>query len=296
MKHIVSATLVAGALALGTSAASAADMPLKAPALAPVFSWTGGYIGGNIGWIRGNADYDTVCPALAPNCPLLIPFFAFNDVIPGIGPIITFVPNPFSSLPGGSASNNSFMGGGQVGYNYQSGRVVFGAEADLDATHIHTSLTRNAVNFAGFPPGFFGNVAATSNFDNDWIGTVRGRLGLAWDRMMLYGTGGIAFAGTSSSTAFTYTPPANAIPAFIQPGPTGASSSQILAGWTVGFGGEWFVGERVSVGAEYRHSDFGHHTYALGFDVNVPAMPVSTSIHYTTDQVTLRANWHFDGR
>src|SRR5215470_18077958 len=154
MKHALSATLVASALALGTTAASAADMPLKAPAIAPVFSWTGGYIGGNIGWIRGNADYDTVCPALNPNCPLLIPFFAFNSVIPGIGPIITFVPNPFSTLPGGSASGTSFMGGGQIGYNYQSGHVVFGVEGDLDATHIRASLTRNAAPVAGgFPPG-----------------------------------------------------------------------------------------------------------------------------------------------
>jgi outer membrane immunogenic protein len=294
MKHAVLATLLASALALGTTAANAADMPLKAPPLAPVFSWTGGYIGGNVGWVRGNADYDTVCPVLTNTCPLLIPFFAFTSVVPGVGPILTFVPSPFTSLPGGSASNNSFMGGGQIGYNYQSGRVVFGAEADLDATHIRASLTQNVVSFAGFPPGFFGNVATNSVFGNNWIGTVRGRLGLAWDRVMVYGTGGIAFAGTTVNTSFVYTPPANALPAFIQPGPTGASSSQVIAGWTVGFGGEWFVGERVSVGAEYRHSDFGHRTYTLGFDtVNAP---VTTSVHYTTDQATLRANWHFDGR
>ncbi len=291
MKHAVSAALITGALALGTTAASAADMPLKAPPVVPVFSWTGGYIGGNIGWMRGNADYDAVCPIFNTNCPLLIPFFAFNS-----GGIITFVPNPFSSLPGGSASNSSFMGGGQIGYNVQSGHVVFGAEADLDAAHIHTTLTRNAVDLSGAPPGFFGNVAATSNFDNDWIGSVRGRLGLAWDRVMLYGTGGVAFAGTTSSTAFVYTPPANAIPALVQPGPTGASSSQILAGWTVGVGGELFVGERVSVGAEYRHSDFGHQNVALGADLNVPPLAVTTNVHYTTDQVTLRANWHFDWR
>jgi len=169
---------------------------------------------------------------------------------------------------------------------------VFGAEADLDATHIRTVLTRNAVDLSGAPPGFFGKVAATSHFDSDWIGTVRGRLGLAWDRVMLYGTGGIAFAGTSSSTAFVYTPPANAV--LTQAPPIGASSSQVLAGWTVSFGGEWFVGERVSVGAEYRHSDFGHQNVALGFDT--ANAPVSTNIHFTTDQVTLRANWHFDAR
>lgn len=267
-------------------------MPLKAPPLAPVFSWTGGYIGGNIGWIQGNADYDTVCPTLnTTTCPLLIPFFAFNN-----GGILTFVPNPFSTLPGGSASSNSFLAGGQVGYNYQSGRVVVGAEADLDATHIRTSLTRNAAAVAGAQPGLYGNVAATSAFDSDWIGSVRGRLGLAWDRFMLYGTGGLAIADSSSSTAFVYTPPANAIPALSQGGPTGASSSHTLTGWTVGAGGEWFVRDRLSVAAEYRHSDFGHENVALGTDLNVPPLTVTTNVHYTTDQVTLRANWHFDWR
>jgi outer membrane immunogenic protein len=292
MKHAVSATLLAGALALGTAAANAADMPLKAPPLAPVFSWTGWYVGGNVGWMRGNADYDPVCPAFNPNtCPVLFPFFAFN----GVGNILTFVPAAFASLPGGSASGNSFMGGGQIGYNVQSGRVVFGAEADLDATHIRASLTQNAVSLAtGFPPGFFGNVAANSVFENDWIGTVRGRLGLAWDRVMLYGTGGIAFAGTSVNTTFVYTPPANALPAFIQPGPTGNNWSQIIAGWTVGAGVEFFVSDRVSVGAEYRHSDFGRQNVLLGFDI--ANAPVYTDVKYTTDQVTVRANWHFDWR
>jgi outer membrane immunogenic protein len=269
-------------------------MPLKAPPLEVPFTWNGWYIGGNVGWMRGNADYDTVCPTLTPNCPLLIPFFAFNNVIPGIGPILTFVPNPFTSLPGGSASSNSFMGGGQVGYNFQSGPVVFGAEADLDATHIRASLTRNAVSFAPSPPGFFGNVAATSTFDNDWIASVRGRLGLAWGRFMVYGTGGIAFAGTNVNTAFVYTPPGNAIPAFTQAPPIGTSSSQVIAGWTAGVGGEWYVGERISVAAEYRHSDFGNQNYTLGVDTN--GTLVSTNVHYTTDQVTVRGNWHFDWR
>src|SRR5262249_46925741 len=178
-----------------------------------------------------------------------------------------------------------------------SGRFVFGVEGDLDATHIRASLTQNAISLAaGFPPTFFGNVAANSTFENDWVGTLRGRLGVTWDRAMFYGTGGVAFAGTTVNTNFVYTPPAIALPAFIQPGPTGASSSHVLTGWTLGVGGEWFVSQRVSVGAEYRHSDFGHHTYVLGFDVNAPAAPVQTSIKYTTDQVTRRANWHFDWR
>jgi outer membrane immunogenic protein len=291
MKKILAAALAASTLT-GFGAAQAADMPLKAPPLEIPFSWTGWYVGGNVGWLHGNADYDPVCPTLNPNCPVLFPFFAFNDFIPGIGNILTFVPSAFGSLPGGSASNNSFMGGGQIGYNYQSGRLVFGAEADLDATHIRASLTRNGVSLAtGFPPGFFGTVTANSTFDSDWIASLRGRLGVTFGRAMLYGTGGIAFAGSSATTSFLYTPPGNALPAFIQPGPTGGSASQVLTGWTVGVGGEWLVTDRVGLGAEYRHSDFGRQNYTLGFDtINAP---IINNIHYTTDQVTVRANWHF---
>jgi outer membrane immunogenic protein len=293
MKKILAAALAASAFT-GISAAQAADMPLKAPPLVvPAFSWTGGYIGGNVGWLRGNADFDPVCPTFnVASCPVLFPFFAFNDFIPGIGNILTFVPASFAGLPGGSTSNNSFMGGGQIGYNYQVNHVVFGVEADLDATHIRASLTRNATSFAaGFPPGFFGTVSANSTFESDWIASVRGRLGLAFDRLLLYGTGGIAIAGSRVNTAFVYTPPAIALPAFVQPGPTGANSSQVLMGWTVGAGAEWAVTDAVSVGAEYRHSDFGSQNYLLGADI-IPT-PISENVKYTTDQVTVRANWHF---
>src|ERR1700685_3901484 len=120
MKCVTGTALIAGALMFG-NAASAADLPVKAPppVVAPL-SWTGFYVGGNIGAVRGDADYDPVCPALNPaTCPLLIPFFAFTSIVPGIGPVLTFVPNPFSSLPGGGSHDTSFMGGAQAGYNWQ---------------------------------------------------------------------------------------------------------------------------------------------------------------------------------
>jgi outer membrane immunogenic protein len=295
MKHVISATLVAGALALGTSAASAADMPLKAPEIVPVFTWTGWYIGGNVGWMRGNADIDPVCSSFNnPDCPTLFPGFAFTTNIPGVPPMTTVVPGALGALPGVSGSDKSFMGGGQIGYNWQVQHAIFGVEADLDWTHIRMSLSQNAIAPPGVAPGFFGTVNANSAFSNDWVGSVRGRLGLAFDRFMIYGTGGLAFAGTTVNTAWAYTPPGNAIPAFNLPGPTGNNEPQVLMGWTAGVGGEWYVGERVSVGAEYRHSDFGHQNYTIGFDVT--GAPISANIHYTTDQVTLRANWHFDGR
>jgi outer membrane immunogenic protein len=294
MKHVISATLVAGALALGTAAASAADLPLKAPEIAPVFTWTGWYVGGNVGWMRGNADFDQVCANINdPACPVLFPGFTFNTFIPGIGNFPIVVPGSLGSIPAGSLSDKSFMGGGQVGYNVQAGFAVFGAEADWDWTHIRGTLTSTAVPVP--PATGIGTVVTTSAFENNWVASVRGRLGVAFGRGMLYGTGGIAFAQTTVNTAFAFTPPAGAIPGSSPPGATGNNWSQVLAGWTAGVGGEFYVSERVSVGAEYRHSDFGHNNNVLlGFDAT--GAPIYTNIKYTTDQVTVRGNWHFDWR
>jgi outer membrane immunogenic protein len=291
MKHLASVVLIGSALLAGSASVYAADLPLKAPPPPPPLSWTGFYVGGNIGALRGNADYDPVCPVFnAATCPVLLPPFASN--VPGIGVLI--VPAAFSTLPGGGAHDTTFMGGGQAGYNWQVNRWVFGVEGDVDATRIRASLSRNAFPaVAGAPPGLWGTVTANSTFNSDWMASIRGRVGITAGPMLFYGTGGVAFADSSVNTGWLYTPPANAIPALIQPGPTGARSSQNLVGWTAGVGGEWMVNTNVSVGAEYRHSDFGTHSYLLGSDVNVPAAPVFTNVHYTADQVTVRANWHF---
>ena len=117
MKHLASVVLIGSALLAGSASVRAADLPLKAPPPPPPpLSWTGFYVGGNLGAVRGNADYDPVCPAFnAATCPVLFPFFAFNQNIPVIGPIITFVPAAFATLPGGGAHDISFLAGGQAG-------------------------------------------------------------------------------------------------------------------------------------------------------------------------------------
>jgi hypothetical protein len=99
MKHLASVVLIGSALVAGLRPARAADLPLKAPPLPPPLSWTGFYVGGNLGAVHGNADYDTVCPT----CPVLMPPFATNIFNPTIGPILLIVPGAFSTLPGGGA-------------------------------------------------------------------------------------------------------------------------------------------------------------------------------------------------
>jgi outer membrane immunogenic protein len=123
---------------------------------------------------------------------------------------------------GGTA--DSFLGGTQVGINYQNGPWVFGVEGDV---------RRRGVDFIG------ANGLDLSNFRNEqgWIGTLRPRAGVAADNWLFYGTGGIAHS-TGDDTRFT----------------TGA---QPRTGWTVGGGVEYAPAKQWSLGLEYLYADFG---------------------------------------
>jgi|HubBroStandDraft_4_1064222.scaffolds.fasta_scaffold22160_3 outer membrane immunogenic protein len=279
---------IAGAVLAGTVvAAQAADMPLKAPPIVAVpFSWTGAYVGVNVGAVRGNANYDPICAGgITAACPELIPPTLQN--IPGIGLLV--IPGAFSGLPGGSARDTSFMGGVQAGYNWQVNQFVLGVEGDIDGTHIHASLTRGVIPpFAGLFPVA---VTATSTDTMDWIASARARAGVVVaERGLLYVTGGAAFTNAKVNTSFSETFGPLVIPPFFPP-PAGASSSQGLVGWTLGGGVEWAFSKAWSLAAEYRHNDFGGHNYLLGTDV--AGNPIMDRVKFTTDQVTLRVNWRF---
>jgi outer membrane immunogenic protein len=134
----------------------------KAPAVvvAPVFSWTGCYIGIEGGGNWGRAGTTAVS---APN-PAHIGLPMTNDY----------------DLSGG-------MVGGTVGCNYQASNWVFGIEGDASWTN-KSGSTNNIAPF---------NTTATNQLRENWTDTVRGRIGYAWDRVLFYGTAGAAFTGTS---------------------------------------------------------------------------------------------------
>jgi outer membrane immunogenic protein len=145
----------------------AADIVTKAPppAPAPVYNWTGWYVGMNLGASFGNVKTD------------------FNAAP------VTLVINaiPFSS-PGFTGSNteypSGFIGGGQIGYNWQLSPIwVVGLEADIQGAR--EKDTNNLSNSFSFPAGGFTVTgAALTNYTTqiDWFGTVRGRLGYVCDR------------------------------------------------------------------------------------------------------------------
>jgi outer membrane immunogenic protein len=194
-------------------AASAADLRVKAPPappLPPPFSWTGFYIGGNIGgaWAHGNV----------------------TDRLFGLN---------FNN----GSNNGTFIGGGQVGGNYQFSNYVIGVEGDFDwAVNNNNSSTGVVV------PGV-GTFRASAN--DRWIATVAARFGVAYDRWLFYGKAGGGWVGSDS---FTITNVA-----------TGASitgsNNNTNSGWLVGGGIEWAFASNWSGKIEYDFLGLSSRTF-----------------------------------
>lgn len=148
---------------------------------------------------------------------------------------------------GGYASENSGdpkiqggFAGGTIGYNWQASNIVFGLEADGGWADVKASVTGvTAV------PGV-GLVAATVSSKADALGTVRGRVGVAFDQVLLYATGGYAWIDNKiSMSALGVT----------------LSDSHFHSGWTVGAGIEAFFAPQWSVKGEYLYRSFGSEDY-----------------------------------
>jgi outer membrane immunogenic protein len=221
-----------GAIALTGSAAFAADLPSRAPPPVylpppPIFTWTGFYIGGQIGgaWGTGGSSFQ-----------------AF-DAVTGVS-----VENSF-----GGGNPGGVIGGGHVGFDYQiptwnwfnSSGVVIGVEGSVDGSSLSKTTVVNL-------PGIFVNSATlTAQSSLDIQGSVRGRLGIAWDRVLVYATGGVAFGGINTDFQLNGVDE-RGMPFF---GQTSRSNSR--TGWTVGGGIEYALTPNWSIGAEYRFTDFG---------------------------------------
>jgi outer membrane immunogenic protein len=187
MKKILLSTVALLSLSAG---AMAADLPSRrmapAPMVAavPVFTWTGFYFGVNAGY--GWSDHS-------------------ND------DTIVFPAGTFTGVPGGGVGAGTitfadshgdadgWLGGAQMGFNWQFGGLVVGVEADIQAIDLDRDRGTFAYTFTGpVPLGFTpvrNDVSAL-----DWFGTVRARVGFAIDRVLIYGTGGFAFGGGDHET------------------------------------------------------------------------------------------------
>ena len=283
--------IAAAALALGVGSAVAADLPSrKAPAYLPPPPWTGFYAGLNAGGTFGADDGVTVGNGALYATPFPAPALAQSSAL------AASAAGTFGPL---STNNGGFIGGGQVGYNYQLGSAglnafLVGIEADIQGIAGSNSSV-SAFGAAPMPlvgPGFNVFSATQATRQLDYLGTVRGRLGfLVTPTLLLYGTGGLAYGGVSSSTSVL-----QGFSAFT--GPTGqawgaaGSYSDTRVGWTAGGGVEWLFLPNWSAKLEYLYVDATSSNYnnnngwiaGWGFSNRSPAINV----------VRAGVNYHFN--
>jgi outer membrane immunogenic protein len=239
---------------------SAADMtmPFNAPSYAPAFSWTGTYVGANVGGVRGKFD---VSPTTTDN------------ITGAVG------------APGVMGINNSgVIGGFQAGYNWQIGQWVLGLEQDYQFTGL-----KQTASFA-VPAGLFlaGDSMAVKT---DYLAATRVRLGMAWDRALIYAAGGLETGEFDVTSTYV----ARGIGGSPALGFTDAN--KLHFGFNVGAGIDYAVTNNVFIGVEYRYLDLGKETYNLGAftPAGLPAQTVSSTVSLTASEVTARLNFKLGG-
>jgi outer membrane immunogenic protein len=174
------------------------------------------------------------------------------------------------ALASGSTGANSVVGGGQIGVNYSFGAWVFGAEADLSGSDLRSS----AIGGSGF-----------GQRDNkiDAFGTVRGRLGYAWDNWLLYGTAGFAWAREQITRTQLVGTINNATPGTVE------SASRTGTGWTAGAGLEWSFARNWSARIEYLHLDLGAESFS--FPLAMQRIDAKAQIDIARFGINFRPGW-----
>lgn len=170
--------------------------------------------------------------------------------------------------PLGAHDIDGFFGGGQVGFDYQVGAWVFGVEADFSGADLSGSHV---------DPIFFGTQVSKV----EWFGTATGRIGYAWDRVLLYAKGGAAWADD------VYTITGGVRPGFF------AETDKTKSGWTAGAGLEYGFAPNWSVKLEYNYLDFGTAKWVT-FVPN-GSMPFAHDIDQHFHAVKVGINYRFGG-
>ena len=238
-------TLVA-AVGLGaalTQSASAADLSMPPIYRGPppaYFTWTGWYVGLNGGGGWGQTNHTATVNAA------------------GLPPVTT---NNFNT--------SGWLGGGTIGYNYQMGQWLVGAEADLDWSNIRGTFN-GTVPVAGV-----GAAAFSLSSQLNWLDTTRVRVGWVWDHALFYGTAGAAVGGVTATAAASAA--AGGLGAAVT-----AADTQTRFGWTAGAGVEYAFNNYLSAKVEYMYVNLGTQT-----QINVD------SVKFNTNIVRAGVNLHF---
>lgn len=251
MKKVLLGGTMLAALA-ASAPAMAADLPVKAPVykapvMAPeVFSWTGFYIGGNLGYSWGRADTDFTETTSGTSSSQV---FRTAGPTP-VGPPTVTAFGPLTAGASGRTDLRGWLAGGQFGYNWQSGSMVFGFEADAQATGERGDTTICVTT--GCPAG---GIFASANYKLPWLATVRGRVGVAVaPKWLLYATGGLAIGEVETSFAGGL----GGVPIAT------ISSNTTRAGWVVGGGVEGALDNNWSAKLEALWVDLGSFDTSFG--------------------------------
>jgi outer membrane immunogenic protein len=228
MKMLVLGSIALAALLGGPALGADLKVYTKAPPAPPppVTSWAGYYVGAQFG---AGPLYDSLTEST------------------GFAPPLT-----------GSAKINTVgvLGGGHFGYNWQFGNFVLGPEADIEGgnfTSYNTCLVQDA-GVGNVTPGACFPSALGYNYSVNlpWQASLRGRAGYAWGTLLLYATGGVAFADVHTNYAQIFGGVT-----------TSQSFDQVRTGYTVGAGLEYLFDARWIARVEYRYANFGTTSNAI---------------------------------
>jgi outer membrane immunogenic protein len=284
-------SLLAGA-ALGALIGPAAGSDMLPPRdRVPAYSWNGWYAGVNAGVTFNSLDVGTASTntfaSPAGGRPLGV----------AVGSLASF------DAP---MNNIGFIGGGQVGYDWQfpwlATALVAGVAADIQGVSAKASSSvATNIGLAGSPNTL--NQSASVSTGIDYLGTLRARLGMLvgflGTTVLYYTTGGLAYGGASASTTLAQTlgGPSGLTP----PTWTGSGAfSGTRIGWSAGLGAEWLFMPNWSTSLEYLHYDLGSATYAVSplvsnagvakpFTVNA----VSTNVPFNGEIIRAGVNYRF---
>ena len=269
--------LAAALVASFSGSALAADLPSKkAPVVAPpVLSWTGFYVGANAGglWSGNNSGSLQIYGGQ-----------------PGLTPALSAIPagrNVFNNYGG-------FLGGGQVGYNYQlMQRFVIGAEADIQGM----AGNAGAANFTGVSSadGTTYTTYGKASSNLQYIGTVRGRVGyLVMPTLLAYGTAGFAYGGVSTNVWLATGGSGGTYGG--SGGGTSLAYSNTQAGWTAGGGVDWMFLPNWSAKAEYLYYSLsnGYASTTIADTANTWAYGIGASRSFNGNIVRAGVNYHFN--
>ena len=232
---------------LGRTIGAALFLTFVTPAQAQDSGWAGAYVGATVGAnIPAGGDARTVGTA------------GFLTLVPSLAPARL------------DTSKTSFLGGAHLGYNLQSGPLVYGVEADI--AYVDANKTSS---FTSTATVLGTTLTTTARHKIDYLGTVRARVGYAPSgNALIYATGGLAYGGVKDSASVI----GNAAPTtLVWTGETSGTRT----GWTLGGGGELKLSDRLSLRGEYLYYDLGSRTTTAAGSAGVRGVAALNGIDYS---------------